>query len=297
MQSTPTIIESQADWLTVTCNDPDYIPSFRAWAKRAVSWEQAAGNKSRDVAILGYVGVTCGRVRWGARADGDLVMLSGDAATKELSRALQYGTHVTRLDLAVTVHLDPEDLDVEHRHYTEFLASEYKEGRRPRATVILSSDNGATFYLGRRTSNVMLRVYNKAVESRDAYYFRCHRYELEVKGDRASVTATQLDQCKDPARFCQEAVYDWAARRGITPVFASIGGRQLVPGFKRRSDVDSKLAWLENQVRPSVAWLAATGHRKETLAALDVDPSEAAEAKNSLQPEDAGYWPDEGATQ
>jgi DNA relaxase NicK len=221
-------------------------------------------------------------------------MLSGDTASKELSRALQYGDHVTRLDMAVTVRLDPEDTHVETAHYDAYITGRAREGRRAKATLILSDDGGATFYLGKRTSDVMLRVYNKAVESGDARYAGCHRYELEVKGDRAGVTATQLEGAKDTGRFCQESVYDWAVRRGITPMFPSVGGRQLVPGFRRRADVDTKLAWLENQVRPSIHWLTSQGKRTQTLAALDVNGTEVEDTGTGSDDLDAANWHEGG---
>jgi DNA relaxase NicK len=263
-----TIIESQPDWLTVTCTSEDKVPAFRRWARRCVAWEAAAKNRERNFAAFGYEGVACGRVRWGCRDDGDMVQLSGDVAAKELHNALDAGTNVSRIDLAVTVHLDPPDAQLEVSHYKQFLASPSREGRRTSASLVQSSDGGATFYLGKRVSDVMLRVYNKAVESGDPRYLDCHRYELEVKGDNAVFTATTLAQSSDPGEFCHSAVFDWVSHRGVTPAFTCEQPRRLQPGFRRRSDEDTKLLWLQQSVAPTVAWLRSFGDQRRVLHAL-----------------------------
>jgi len=271
-----TIIESQPDWLTVTHTGQRSVQIFRAWARRAIGWEARAGNKERAFTAFGYEGVACGRVRWGAREDSDMVQLSGDVAAKELNRALDLGTNVSRLDLAVTVRQEPMEAGLEAAHYAAFLVAPRGEGRKASGSLVQSSDGGATFYLGKRTSDVMLRVYNKAVESGDAHYADCHRYELEIKGDRAILTATELANAVDVGAFCQEAVHDWCSVRGVTPAFTVGQPRRLQPGLKRRSDQETKLVWLEHAVRPTVDWLREFGSQARVLRALGYTPADAA---------------------
>jgi len=269
--SKATIIESQPDWLTVTHTGEASLPVFRAWAKRCIAWEEVKANKQRNFSAFGYGGAASGRVRWGAREDSDMVQLSGDVAAKELNRAMDLATNVSRLDLAVTVHQEPMDPGLEAAHYASFLSAPRGEGRKATGTIVLSSDGGSTFYLGKRTSDVMLRVYNKAVESGDEHYRDCHRYELEIKGDRAILTATELANTVDVGAFCQEIVHDWCTARGVTPAFDVTQPRRLQPGLTRRSDEDTKLEWLERSVRPTVSWLRAFGDQGRILRALGYD--------------------------
>jgi len=268
VHSKTTIIESQPDWLTVTHTGEASLPVFRAWAKRCIAWEEVKANKQRNFSAFGYEGVACGRVRWGAREDSDMVQLSGDVAAKELNRAMDLATNVSRLDLAVTVHQEPMDPGLEASHYASFLAAPRSEGRKASGTLVQSSDGGATFYLGKRTSDVMLRVYNKAVESDDEHYKDCHRYELEIKGDRAILAATDVANSVDVGAFCQEVVHDWCTVRGVTPAFDVAQPRRLQPGLTRRSDEDTKLEWLMRSVRPTVSWLREFGDQGRILRAL-----------------------------
>lgn len=268
MDSIVTIVESQPDWLTVTCAGEHRLPTFRAWARNAIAWEETEHNQQRNFAAFGYEGVKCGRVRWGARDDGDMVQLSGDAAARELQRAMDLASNVSRVDLAVTVRIEPTQLDLEREHYAQFLGAPAREGRQATGSLVLSSDGGATFYLGKRTSDVMLRCYNKGIESNDPKYRDCHRYEVEVKGDGAILTATTLARSADPGEYCRSAVHDWVAGRGVTPAFTCAQPMRLERGFKRRSDQTTKLEWLTRSVSPTVAWLRTYSDEGKLLGAL-----------------------------
>lgn len=268
------VIEAQPDWLTATCTDTDRLPVFRAWARRVVDLERLRPNKEKPFTAFGYEGTAAGRARWGARADSDMVQLSGDVAAMELTRALERSTHVSRLDLAVTVRLTPERTDVEAVHYAAYRDAPRREGARAGASLIQSTDGGSTFYLGKRTSDVFLRIYNKAVESDEERYARCHRYELEVKGVRASITATQADGAPSMADFTQSTVFHWCADHGIIPPFGPRGDQHIIRGFRRRSDEETKLSWLERSVRPTVDWLREFGDQARVLDALGYDPAE-----------------------
>lgn len=50
---------------------------------------------------------------------------------------------------------------------------------------------------------------------------------------------------------------------------------KLIPGFRRRSDADSKLAHLHKNVRPTADWLREAGHEDELREVLGFDRSAA----------------------
>jgi len=266
--SKATIIECQADWLTLTCHDPDRAATFRAWANHLLGYEQHEGNQRRPFGLRGYVGAIAGRVRHGSREDGDLVMLSGDIAQLELERGMALADNCSRIDLAVTVRQEPFDTDLERASYEAYLLSPTHEGRRARARLVQSDDAGATFYLGSRDSDVMLRLYNKQAESGDPHYRACHRYELELKGERAGLVATEYARTLAQPEYVQSVMTDYCRNRGVAPIFPACEGIALVPGFRRRSDVESSLLWLERQVQPTVRRLRDFGRGEDARTAL-----------------------------
>jgi hypothetical protein len=233
-----------------------------------LAWEEREGEMRRYFGMKGYQGERCGRIRYGERADGRLVMLSGDVAHKELERGIALADNCSRIDLAVTVRQEPFDPDLERNTYTAYVLSPMREGKRARATLIQSDDSGSTFYLGSRDSELFCRLYNKQQESKDAHYTNCHRYELELKGDRAGETATRYANTVSQPDFTWCLVYDYLYQRGITPIFGTQTDLHLTPGFRRRSDTDKQLEWLAHQVRPTVDRLREFGKAREAHSAL-----------------------------
>jgi len=276
LHSTITVIESQCDWLTLTCTQASRESDFRWWSSRMLAREQRDGNRMADYNLRGYNGLRCGRVRWGLRMDGEIVQLSGDLAAQEMSTGARLADNCSRVDVAVTVRVTPAYPGLELAHWKEHLGPYHGEGRKATAMLIQSDDGGTTFYLGKRTSEVMLRVYDKAVESGDDRYRGCHRYELEIKGDRAKPTLQQLTTTSDPSDWCQATVHEWATTHGLSPVFDLTTSVSLVPGLRRRSDTETKLRWLSSAVRPTVDWLREFGHQAKVLHALGYDDTDCA---------------------
>lgn len=265
------VIESQVDWLTLTCTDREKLIDFRTWARHVLNAEGLQDNKPADFSRFGYTGVRAGRCSWGERADGDMATLSGDLANLELDRAMSLATNCSRVDLAVTFHFDNPPLCLERDYYHE-----YAEWAAPRehpslGVLVQNTNGGSTLYVGSRASDTYLRVYNKGAESGDVRYKDCHRFEVEVKGGRAAPTATEVSLCDAPQAHVQAAVHAYCWEHGVIPPFDSFGGARIVPGFRRRSDADSKLAWLKTQVRPTVAWLEESGHAGRVVAALGLE--------------------------
>jgi DNA relaxase NicK len=205
-----------------------------------------------------------------------MLQLSGDLAKDSAVKAATIADNASRIDLAVTVRQEPFDPALEFGHYHEIRGWEGPEGRKPTSTYIESSDGGSTFYLGKRTSDVMLRVYDKAAESGDDHYQNCHRYELEIKGDRAHRTLLALVQADASPSWIMSAVRCWASLHGVQPAFDVTSTVKLVSGFRRRSDADTKLDWLATAVKPTIDWLREFGRGSDASRVLGMDVDGAA---------------------
>jgi hypothetical protein len=206
------------------------------------------------------------------------VRLIGDAADKHLSEALSLSDTCTRLDLAVTVRHTPADSYVGRSVYAmaECFYAEHPKSAQP--WRVSDADGGETTYVGKRGSANMLRVYNKQAEciaQQDGpgaeRYRACWRYELEVKSPTSLPLAREVDERTDRAGYVQAYVWDWMRAHGLEPAWGHDGGRVLLPGFRRRSDADSRLEHLAKNVRPTVQWLVAAGYGSELRAALGLD--------------------------
>jgi len=274
MQSSTTVLESQLDWLTASFHTRESADHAKADCDRWARSEVADGAQVKPFRLSGYEGWTAGRVRFGQRLGGALVQLSGDLAERHVAQLAARATNVSRVDLAVTVRLDPPRPDLARVHFDDALQYRKVHPASARPLLTQDGDGGATLYLGGRASNWYLRVYNKGAECLEnhdlpgaEHYADCWRYELEVKGPDALRQADLYPAIVDRPGYVQAYVHQWAENHGLVPAFPYTGDQKLEPGFRRRSDRESRLRWLAESVRPAVEWLRESTDR-DALAEL-----------------------------
>lgn len=274
--STATVIESQVDWLTVSAHGRDAARNMTDLALHLASDERAHGNQKRRWRLMGYEGSQVGRVQYGQRdQESAILRLIGDRARESFDLAIGAADLVTRLDIAVTSRSDPPDPKLGRNVYTmaELFHAKHPESARPWFTG--DADGGFTCYVGARESAAFFRVYNKEAEcvaSDDregvARYRSCWRFELESKASMASALASLLTESEDRAAVILRYVVSYAEAHGIAPPFVVDGPRALLPGFRRRSDAESRLKHLSRNVRPTIDWLREAGELDRALSAL-----------------------------
>lgn len=269
------VIESQLDWLTAGWNEGPAADRAEAWALAQQAAEARAGGRPIPFALMGYQGTTVGRVRFGRRSDAALLQLSGDLAERHADDVLGSAERISRVDLAVTVRLAHPDGFLGEETYAQ--ACNWRDLHPTSAipSLVQDDDGGSTAYVGRRSSDRYLRVYNKEAECRArddkkeaAHYLRCWRYELEVKGSPAFGSVRLACAAADRSTFLQSQLYAYCVEHGITPAFIPTHDAPLVPGFRRRSDAETRMAWLRRAVNPAILNLLEVKDRADILEAL-----------------------------
>jgi hypothetical protein len=278
-ENTGTIIEAQVDWLTVSAHGERKAQNLLALGKSLEAEQRALGNKRRAWKMMGYVGTHCGAVEHGAQGtDHAELRLIGDLADRELTKALSAADLVTRCDIAVTWRAEPADPLLGQNAWA--LATMH-HAAKPRSALpwrVTDANGGYTVYLGARGSEQMLRIYHKGAEAvakgsddEQEKYKDCWRYELECKGSISLPLADRVNSHDDRTTFVQQYLYEWCQRHGVEPAFPFRGSVAIIPGFRRRSDSDSKLRHLAKNVRPTVEWLASEGKLDLARKALGLD--------------------------
>jgi len=263
-----TVIESQADWLTVAAHGRDAARNLLDLGQYLAVDERNAGNRQKRWRNMGYEGWHVGRVEYGQRdEDATELRLIGDLAEQHIVKALSASDTVTRLDIAVTWRATPPD---PHLGANAYSLAEAWHREHPRSALPArhsDADGGYTLNLGKRESAYYLRLYNKHAEciaTRDTpgaeRYAGCWRYELECKGGSTAQLAELVANAPDRAAYVQRYLYQYCEAHGFAPAFGEDGGRVLLPGFRRRSDTDSNLAHLARNVRPTLDRLRADGY-------------------------------------
>ena len=266
------------DWLTCTARKADEGGPLAVLGTALAEQEAKDGNRLTPWRWLGYQGQHAGRASVGVGPQGTILRLSGDLADQAFDGATAACDHISRLDIAATVRLDCQDWRYEAGRWAEYKAWMKEHDDRAAGVYMEDARGGGTCYVGSRTSEAYLRIYNKGVESKChrnaadvARYENCHRYELELKNARAVATVAALGIMTNRA----SGVLMWLAgvchSRGISTQDLGPEKLDLEPGFRRRTDTDTKLGWLSSQVAPTMRWLVDHGQTEQLIRVLGLD--------------------------
>lgn len=281
MDTSPIVIESQVDWLTASAFGKDPTNYFNILASTIAVQERQHEDEELSFRLNGYQGYRIGRLRYGERENAGLIQLSGDLAHTWFDDVYSHADHITRLDIAVTVDTGQADPLLGKRAYEDACQRRFDHPKMARPWTVNDADGGWTTYVGDRTSDWFLRIYDKHAESiaaRDpiatGQYERCWRYELEAKGVAATALGKQVYGSLTRADYVRNFVADWCRKHGIEPAFPLTGDVAKLSELRRRSDRATRLAWLQHSVSPAIKWLLTTGDRTEVLEALGLtDPN------------------------
>lgn len=215
----------------------------------------------------GYKGEVGPGAAYGSREDGHLFQASGFAAHDARGMGLLWD-NVPRCDIAVTVWYEQDECGTIADHATisrRFSASKGVSGWR--VTHIDGGDHGNTTYIGSRSSGAFARIYDKWRESEgEEDYKHAIRYEVEFKGPAAAEVWAAAHRTTPDRHYLASLVSDWFSRRGIYLPRLVQGHLVAAPVIKpAATDTDRRLAWLRNQVRPSIEKLLTAGVRPATI--------------------------------
>jgi len=257
------------DWLTVTT--PTDKQGFVLYDIAREYWKQN-GATSVEWRNKWYEGRTALGCTWGFGTYGWLLMASGEAAPYVWKKGLLSKSRITRIDLQVTAELDRPVPNLPEDWYND-IRRQRKYTQRRQYGLIQNTGGGQTLYAGSRQSAQYGRFYDKGVESKSAGSGKLYRYEVELKkplaGSLADYLITSLQDGIYPEKELLWYVYNWWLDRGVVPVFNPKKTDLIkLTAIKVTTDNDKKLAWLKNQVAPTVGKLIDAGLEDDILDAL-----------------------------
>lgn len=207
----------------------------------------------------------------GTEAMGTHVVLSGKAVKQfNLSYSIEplimhlkeYNYTIARLDLAMDIYSNYMDIienAINNKDYST-------KSRRIKIIKELEANTnvvkGRTFYIGSRTSNKMLRIYDKGLEQGTDLDWT--RFELELKAELAKdVFIKLLDEnirqlinslLLSTIRFTQGSSTNITRRRTADWYVNLLDKQEVKYKFEvnKHDDLDSKIAWLLAQVSKSL---------------------------------------------
>lgn len=260
------VLNSGVDWLTATAYRVPSREPFHALAEDLISQSAGYGNEVSTWRAGGYHGRASSGIMYGVRHDTHIIKLSSDVAREHWKDVTELASNVSRIDLQVTFEFDNVRDGFIADQRARALAARGTRGRRSNVTLIQSSVDGDTLYLGKRTSDVYARCYDKGREERSTVANKIIRQEIEFKGDRARDMASALRAVPSPATECQAIVSSYMRRFEVQTIAGDAPRREDSRGKATQSDAG--LRWLRASVAPSVKRLVNAGRLDEVLDAL-----------------------------
>jgi len=159
------------------------------------------------------------------------------------------GARVSRLDMAIDVFdsgMQMSDFSKQTR------LPAIGKGRVPQLTPVGTQEDGWTIYIGSRSSDKCLRIYDKAKEQHDKQTDWI-RIELECKGDvahwlGATLPSNSLKECYALASSLMRAMADF----NVPAWVASHNSEKVAIGIPKKGKTDT-LKWLIDVCAPSLA--------------------------------------------
>ena len=265
-----TLISAGVDWLTATAYRTSGNDSFDMLGRELVERQAALGHEVKTHKAGGYHGLQTEGVSRGVRHDTYIIRLSSDVAHDNWRAVAALATNISRCDVEITFEFDKAVPDFIANNQHLALSHGGARGRRRNVTLIQSTSQGDSLYLGKRTSDVYARVYDKGREQKIAPAGMLYRQEVEYKAERAAQVVTHLTEATCEVTEATALVCSYMRSAGLQTAWYE--GKRAMAARGRPVVKHQKLRWLEQAARPSVVRLCEAGRVREVIAALGLAP-------------------------
>jgi hypothetical protein len=267
------IIASGIDYITMTMKNDN--PQVTLWKRNCLIYLEEISTEGGDIVVskrLGYDGNSSGGSFVGERERDTIATFSGQDAKRAHLLLYHNDLHIARLDVQCTYQFDVNQVDIAKLARDATIRDNMKVGaaRQRNATLIEDLRGGATCYVGQRTSQQFARIYNKEAESGNSAYANAWRYEVQLKNSLASQTAANFSKNEyTQEEYAAVFVKHWLRHRGIPTPWKAKGEILPLPRQERTpNEVELKLQWLRESVRPALRVLLKYGLIDDILDAL-----------------------------
>jgi len=256
------------DWLTASCKDASLRGPLEDFMNERLYEERQRGNDVKPWRLMQFEGLAAGPVGYGLSDEMSIVRLSREAARDHWREVLGLTTGCSRIDLQTTISEVPDCQQLIADHEREALTHVASWSKPPEVTLRKSNRTGLTLYLNRRVSDRFARIYDKGVESKEAAWDSCLRYEVQFNNEAGKLMAATLLNDSSQDAGISGRVYRFFLERGCVLPWQPEAMRYNVSVPRSRSDAGRRLRWLAAQVRPSIERLIADGRIQEVYEAL-----------------------------
>jgi Replication initiation factor len=285
MSSITKSVISGIDYLRLTAIDHKPYNDWFDTLRVEMEQESSAGRREHNRWVLGYYGRVGEHFFIGRSDAGCMVQVSSTLAHNTFVDLSAAGGRCTRVDLQITAPTTDSPDSYLHQAFLETKTRQLGRGVPPEIELRDTHNGAKMLTIGSRTSETYGRIYDKFKESGDERYMNMVRFEVEVKKPQSVDLHRWLCDNGDPGINSQHIVANWFAKRGVKPYWEDYQLMEPLPLTHRTKSDETRLAWIDSQVRPSM--VALVKNRKHwqlarVLASKDASEDKVAELASLL---------------
>lgn len=263
------IVGVGVDYITATA----HTKKGRAALERIGEWELRKENdRGNDVSsfyLRDFKGLRCGSAEVARSDEYSMVRVSSHIANERWADIVPMADNISRLDLQVTLKLQPIVDDLAEKIERSMLKFKKEHNRKIEIELRRNDVKGKTLYTGSRKSDLFSRCYDKGKESKLEELRGSWRLENQFQNSLAKRKAEELHRRSDRADAIYAEVASYYSKRGAVVLNSRLGS-PLSCGMHSVFNPNSsaRYTWLQTQVRPYIEREISAGHLSEVLNAL-----------------------------
>jgi hypothetical protein len=280
------IVDAGIDYLSFVSRIDEAAAELRTVGLRITDFHREQGGMIRPWRWQGYVGEGGDGVATGWRLDSSIVVLQGSNAHLYASELKNVVGRARRLDVQATYcSTEPTGATAEYVYQNRMFMRD-RMGRHLQQRLIQASDGGQTVYLGATSSQKMLRLYRKDIQSPTEYPRYSWRWEVQLRDVAAAATWLRHSDDLVQRPFAPAFVAAMFTAAG-SPVPWPYTPRVAIEHLPQRKwDRERCMEWLRSSVAPAVERLLAYYDIEEVkdalgLAVMNPQPQAGGETSSS----------------
>lgn len=253
------VVSAGIDFLTLTSTNPQTKKAMWRYFNQIVATDLILGHKIVPGGAYGFYGKRARHGLLAAKEERSMLQVSGQAA-QHTFKLIRSGDNCTRIDVQVTVRVPGGDVpSTLAKMAAEARGAPAVRGIRPKVKTIEGDHGTETVYIGKRSSDIYIRLYDKFEESKKEEYRGCVRLEVEVKGKASKALWEKMASDGLGPGYLLSVLRGLLERRGVCVDWVSWPGKSKAIPFKEKTSQETTRAWWAVQVAPSVARDVASG--------------------------------------
>jgi hypothetical protein len=219
--------------------------------------DERLGYETKPGGLYGFYGKRCRHALYGDKEDRRLIQMTGSAASNAFALC-DYAQSCSRIDVQITIRMECGSVDAMMLYLlASALDAPTRRGKPVSVSSVFDRESCQTIYIGKRSSDIFLRIYNKFAESGKEEYRDCVRFEVELKGKAAQQLWDYSASNDVGTMHALQVLIGLFARRGINikEYTSLIEPVDFAP--RERSAADVTMAWYRRQVAPSLKKFSA----------------------------------------